>query len=172
MARMPSVVEIDLADAEAEQIVDSLAKERVRREALVGQVAAAVVDHGAHCRPSPPKVIGCGFRCSGFRILGVSSDAPHCSAVHPGRRYRLAPMISFPSRVTAPGFLEQHRAHLMRRDGGVDAPRQLLLQAEHAGEPFRSSASPRAGSLEDIDMRGIFAGSARPAADPSPQGRP
>src|SRR5689334_10468699 len=56
-----------------------------------------------------------------------SSDAPHCSAsaswstLSPGAIvFKSAPSLN-------QDFLEQHRADLVRGDGRVDAPRQLLL---------------------------------------------
>src|SRR5215216_3583553 len=59
-----------------------------------------------------------------------SSDAPHCSASASWSTLSPGAMILSPFPSLHQDFLEQHCAHLMRRDGGVDAPRQLLLQAE------------------------------------------
>ncbi|GCC49583.1 hypothetical protein chiPu_0034015, partial [Chiloscyllium punctatum] len=128
------IVEADVADREAEEIVDLLLRQHAFAiGGLAAEVAAAVLDHGG---PLQRHVLGelilGSFRRGRRGILGIERGFPlgrNGVLVHlvvAGHGFTSAPSLDH-------DFLEQHRVDLVGRQREVDALGQLLLEAEQAG---------------------------------------
>ena len=127
------VVEIDVADVEAEQVVDFLLRQHPLAAVLAAaELAAAVFDHGGPLqRHRAGKFVG-RSRFRGLRrILGIQRRFPLGGD---GILVDLVVARHDAKSVSSldDDFLEQHGADLVRRDRRIDAPGQFFLQAKQA----------------------------------------
>src|SRR5215472_15549157 len=87
----------------------------------------------AHCRAMVSDI---SFSAAAFAAStgsSESSEASHCAAIASWSTGSLPAMtVTHPSSLHH-DFLEQHRAHRDRRDRGIDALGQFLLETEQAG---------------------------------------
>src|SRR5207244_10586239 len=85
----------------------------------------------AHCSAMVPDISLAAAAFSASAGSSLAIDASHCAAM---ASWSICWSLPAMMRGSAPlldhDFLEQHRADLLRRHRGVDAPRQLFLEAE------------------------------------------
>src|SRR5436189_4438956 len=88
----------------------------------------------AHCSAMVPDISLAAAAFSASAGSSLAMDASHCAAMASWSIWSLLPAMAKRSVPSLDhDFLEQHRADLLRRHSGVDAPGQLLLEPEQPG---------------------------------------
>src|SRR5438105_13920402 len=106
----------------------------------------------AHCSAMVPEISLAAAAFSASAGSSLAMDASHCAAMASWSIWSLLPAMAKRSVPSLDhDFLEQHRADLLRRNCGVDAPGQFLLEPEQPGRTVEIAGAqfPHVG-LEDV----------------------